>query len=459
MAKRRAQRVVWGEGLLVCPQHFQQQELYYQELVDSRSMWPNPYGWGLTHLEIDPVALKTGEFAIKSIQGILPGGLTIDLEEGDPSLPAPRAIGDNFPSTAAVVEVFAAVPTIREGSENYGSAEGGTTSPRRFEMWSREVLDLVDAATEVSVSFARPKVSLLFGNENRDHFEAIKVAELRRDDSGGFEQTSDFIPTSLRLSGAPILRKWSTDLLSLMVAKRRAIAAALRQVDASRVEFTAQDVTRSLQMSAIASQLPLVRHLCESPESPTFQLYSTLSQLAGHLTTFSADVVPEELPAYLHSDLRETFSELFRKLRSLLELAMAESFLEVPLEARRDGMWIAMLKDARLLECPTYVFALDTNAPQQDVANRVPHLSKIASWKQIPKIVRSAIPGAPLKVSHRPPPEIPIRPHEVYFVVDTSHEYWEQIIKEKTIAIFLPPPFDSSRAKARLFAVPRANRQ
>lgn len=457
MAKRRAHRVVWGEGLLVCPQHFQQQELYYQELIDVRSTWPNPYAWGLTKLEFDQVALKTGEFALKEIQGVLPGGITVDLDEGDPALPSARPIGPAFESTAAVLEVYAGVAKAVEGSENYGTPDG-TTATRAFEMWSRDVLDLVDAATEVSVSFARPKVTILFGNENRDHFQTIKIAELRRDDSGGFELTADFVPTCLRLSGAKPLRAWTSDLLKLMVAKRRAIAGALRQVDSSRVEFTAQDVTRSLQLSAIASQLPMVRHLAEAPEAGPFQLYSALVALAGHLTTFSAEIAPEELPTYSHSDLRETFSELFAKLRTLLELAMAENFFEVPLEARRDGMWISMLKDPRFLECPVYVLALDANVPQQEVANRVPHLSKVASWKQIPKIVRSAIPGAPIKVSHRPPPEIPIRPHEVYFVIDTSHEYWEQILREKTVAIFLPPPFDSGRAKARLFAIPSVTR-
>lgn len=457
MAKRRAHRVVWGEGLLVCPQHFQQQELYLHELVEARASWPNPHAWGLMNLELDPVALKTGELAVKSVRAVLPGGLLVELDEGDPALPGSRPIAPAFESTAAVLEVFVGVPYAVEGSENYGSGDG--TAARSFETWSREVLDLVDAATEVSVSFARPKVVVLFGSENREHFHTIKIAELRRDDSGGFELSADFVPTCLRLSGAPPLRQWTSELLELMVAKRRSIASALRQVDSSRVEFTAQDVTRSLQLAAIAAQIPMVRHLSESSDSTPFQLFSALSQLAGHLTTFSADITPEELPIYTHGDLRETFSELFNKLRRLLELAMAENFLEVPLEARRDGMWISMLKDPRLLECPVYVLALDANAPQQEVANRVPHLSKVASWKQIPKIVRSAIPGAPLKASHRPPPEIPIRPHEVYFMVDTSHEYWDQILREKTIAIFLPPPFDSSRAKARLFAIPTVSRK
>jgi len=161
---------------------------------------------------------------------------------------------------------------------------------------------------------------------------------------------------------------------------------------------------------------------------------------------------------YAHGDLRATFGELFTKLRALLELAMKENYIEVPLEARRDGMWIGVLKDARLLECTTFVLAVEADSAQQDVANRLPQLSKIASWKQISRIVRSAIPGAPLIATHRPPPQIPIRPRSVYFTVDTDHAFWEQITDEKTIAIYLPPPFDPTHAKIKLMAVPPATR-
>jgi type VI secretion system protein ImpJ len=458
MARRKIDRVLWGEGLLVCPQHMQQQDLYLEATINARTMWPNPYAWGVNKLEIDAGALKTGELLVKAFQGILPQGLAVDLEEGDPDLPPARSIAESFPSTAAVSEVFLAVPIVREGAENYAQGEGNNGG-HRYEMWSRDVLDLVDAGTEVNVSFARPRPVVLFGSEDREDYEAIKIAELRRDGAGGFEHTTDFVPTCLRTSGSPKLRSWTSELVSLMVTKRRAIMESLRQVDSARVEFTAQDVTRSLQLGAINAHLPMMRHLSETPETPPFWLFQALCMLAGQLTTFSADILPEELPSYSHLEPRETFVELFTKLRALLELAMQENFIEVPLEARRDGMWIGMLKDPRLLECPTWVVAVEANAPQQEVANRVPQLSKIASWQTIPRIVRSAIPGAPLKATHRPPPQVPIRPHSVYFLVDAGHDYWKQVLDEKTVAIFLPPPFDPSRAKVKLIAIPSATRQ
>ena len=456
---RRVDKVMWGEGMLVCPQHLQQQDLYFEQLVQTHAQWPNPYAWGLTRLEIDAGEIKTGNFRLRGVQGLLPSGVPLDFADGDPGLPALRRIADHFPATAAVAEVHLGISTTREGIENYARTDGGGGAALpRYDTWSRDVVDLVRASSEAQVVFARPRPVLLFGNESRADFETIKIAELRRDNGGGFELSSDYVPPVLRLSGASVLRRWSSELLGLMLTKRRALVESLRQVDASRVEFTAQDVTRYLQLGAINSHLPMVRQLSESPESTPFSLYASLSQLAGQLTSFSVDILPEELPTYTHADLRATFGELFTKLRALLELAMKENFIEVPLEARPDGMWIGVLKDARLLECPTFVLAVEADATQQDVANRLPGLSKIASWKQISRIVRSAIPGAPLVATHRPPPQIPIRPRSVYFEIDTRHEYWEQITDEKTIAIYLPPPFDPSHAKIKLMAVPPATR-
>lgn len=456
---RRVDRVMWGEGMLVCPQHLQQQDLFFEQLIQARLSWPNACAWGLARLELDEAAIKTGDFRLRTLQGVLPGGTTLDFAEGDLGLPAPRSVAEHFSATTSVLEVFIGLSVVREGIENYARLDGdGPTALPRYDAWSRDVVDLVRAESEAQVIFGRPRAVVLFGNEDRQDFETIKIAEVRRDQGGGFELVPDFVPACVRLAGAPVLLRWSKDLLGLMLTKRRALVETLRQVDTSRVEFTAQDVTRYLQLGAINAHLPMVRQVAESSDTSPFTLFATLSQFAGQMTSFSTEILPEELPTYGHLDLRATFGELFSKLRALLELAMKQSYIEVSLEARRDGMWIGVLKDSRLLECSTWVLAIEADSSQQDVANRVPELSKIASWKQISRIVRSAIPGAPLTATHRPPPQVPVRPRSVYFEVGTRDEYWEQILQEKTIAVYLPPPFDPGRAKIKLMAVPPATR-
>ena len=47
------QRVVWSEGMLVAPQHMQQQDLYHERLLDERIAALSPYRWGVVSVEID----------------------------------------------------------------------------------------------------------------------------------------------------------------------------------------------------------------------------------------------------------------------------------------------------------------------------------------------------------------------------------------------------------------------
>jgi type VI secretion system protein ImpJ len=456
MVKPAVERVVWGEGMLVCPQHLQQHDLYVEHAIHARSVWSNPRAWGLASLVINEPNIKTGQLRLDELRGILPGGTILDLQEGDPALPTPRGIAEHFSATAAVVDFYVAVAGAREGAANYilPEDEGSPSRVARYGCSTRDVVDLVSAQSEAPVTFARPRPFVLFGNEDREGFDAIKVAEIRRGEGGSFELSEDYVPPSLQVSAAPPVLRWVRDVLGLMVTKRRALVRALRQVDLARVEFTAQDVTRYLQISAINAYIPTVRNACESPDLDPYTLYRELSGLAGSLTTFSSEVAPEDLPLFEYTDLRKTFSNLCTAIRRLLDLALKEHVIMVPLEARSDGMWIGVLKDQRLLDCSTFVLAVETNASEQDVANRLPQLSKVASWKQIPKIVRSAIPGAPIKPAHRPPAQVPVRSRAVYFLVDTRHDYWREIVEEKTIAIYLPPPFDPTRATIELMAVP-----
>ncbi|HVR64972.1 MAG TPA: type VI secretion system baseplate subunit TssK, partial [Polyangia bacterium] len=91
------QRVVWSEGMLVSPQHLQQQDLYHERLLDERIAALAPYRWGVVAAEIDAGALGTDMLRVTRFVGILPDGLYIGVEGGDPECPPARPIGAHFP--------------------------------------------------------------------------------------------------------------------------------------------------------------------------------------------------------------------------------------------------------------------------------------------------------------------------------------------------------------------------
>jgi len=439
--------------MLLCPQHMQQQDLYHEQHLAARLSALTAMHWGVVAQTFDASAVKAGQLALMSFRGVLPDGTPITFEATSPHRPASRPIGPSFPASMRAVEVFLALPTIREGVANYAVGEAAAAM-QRYRTGTRSVFDLTQARSERELQFSDPNLTLLFGSESRDDYTAIKIAEIVRDDGGGFRISEDFTPACLALSGAPTLLAGLQDLLSLVVTRRRKLAEERRSRDGVRVEFNAQDITRYLFLQVLSGAVPMLRHFCDTPTLPLWPVYIELSRFAGELMTFATDSDPADLPAFNHSDPQAALGKLLPEIRRLLGVVIQEAFVTIPLRARQDNSWIGELRDDKLLRCTQYVLAIEAEGDQQQIANEVPELAKIANWKRIPAVVKNNTLGVPLRATHRPPSEIPIRPKQVYFMIATEDAHWREILNERTIAIYLKPPYDPRHAKVTLMGIP-----
>ena len=68
----RYRKVVWNEGMLLTPQHFQQWDNYYEELLSSRVSSLAPYEWGVLDLQINREAVLNGNFQIVTARAVFP---------------------------------------------------------------------------------------------------------------------------------------------------------------------------------------------------------------------------------------------------------------------------------------------------------------------------------------------------------------------------------------------------
>ncbi len=457
------QRVVWSEGMLVSPQHLQQQDLYHERLLDERIAALSPYRWGVVAVEIDPGALGSDQLRLTRFIGVLPDGLYLGFEGKDPECPAARPIGEHFPPTQPFCEVYLAIPKEREGVPSVttehatGTAADSTKAARaRFRAAARSVADLTGNASDLQMAFAHRNAVVLFGDEAREDYDAIKIAEIVRDGSGALLNNEAYIPPALRIDTSKFLMAGVRRLLGLMVAKQRLLSGDRRQRDGSNIEFSVGDVTRFLQLSAINTAIPVLAYASTNGELSPSQLYLTLIQVVGALATFSEEVEPQKLPVFAHTDLRGTFEELLAKATLLLRTTIRETHVSVPLDLNQ-SVYFGRLDEDRLLTAMHYVLAVRSEMPAEQLVQRLPGLCKIASQSQLPQVLRSAAtPGVPIQATHRPPAEIPVRAGVTYFQLNLQNDYWRSIQQEKGVSIYLPPPFDPAHVKLELLAVPRS---
>lgn len=435
------------------PQHLQQLDRYHEGYAAARVNALVPFDWGAMAVEIDERALVAGQVRVQRFEGVLPDGLPVAFDGAHPEVPAARPIEGHFGPMQRVLEIFLASPTERDGVPVVASTNVPAAG-MRFYTAARPVVDAAGGATDVPVAFAQRHVAVLFGDESRDDYDAIKVAEVVRNAAGGLEIRQEYIPPIRRLAASPWLMNRMRQLLALMAAKQRNLAEQRRQRDGATVEFTAADITRFLQLNAVNTFLPIVNHLIERSETAPEDAYLLLCQFCGQLATFSVDADPTKLPKFLYTDLFTTFSGVIEEITRLLNQTIRENFIVVPLESRDDGLHFGRLDDERLVRGANYVLSIRSNQPENVTADQIPKLSKIASWSEIPAIVHSALPGVPLQVTHRPPAEIPPRAGTLYFLLNQGGQFWRSVSGERTIAIFLPPPWDPQNIKLELLAIP-----
>ncbi len=450
---RAPRRPVWSEGMLLAPQHLQSLERHQEALLAARVGAVAPDDWGVLSCELDASALAAGQVRVVRFSGVLPDGLPVSFDEAAGDAPPPRPLAEHLPPAARQVDVHLAVAREREGVPAF--ADEGDAQRVRFASSSRAVADATAPGQPLAISLARANAVVLFGDEAREDYETVKIAEIARDAAGQPALVEGYIPPALKLSASPWLLARTRDVLARMVAKQRELSEGRRQREAAPGELSGQDVSRLLQLYALNGQVPVVAHLAEASDLSPRTAYLWLSIVAGQLSTF-AEGDPSTLPAFSHADLRATFQPLFARLGELLGALAIAQYVTVPLEQRAGGLHLARLQDDRVLQAALFV-VVKSDLPEQQVADVLPKLCKIASTAEIQGLVQAAAPGLQLTWLPRPPPQLPARAGTAYFAVAKGERLWPSIVANRTLAIYVPPPFDPRRTKVELLAVPSAD--
>jgi len=449
----KPRKLVWTEGLFITQHHFQQLDRYHEWLVSERLRAALPYGWGVLEIEVDERALAAEQFKLTSLAAVLPDGTNFEHGEGTGDAIAPRQFGSLFPANVKTLDVYVAIVHESEQMPNV-DLDGRAGGSLRYAREQTAVVDANTGAGEHQVQYARPNIVLLFGDERRDGFDAIRIAQIVRSPSGAPTLRETFIPPILRVSASPYLVSRFRRLLATMTAKQRTLADSRRQRTAAAVEFQASDSAKFWLLSALNTSIPTISHIVDHSTDHPEQAYLHLAQLIGQLCTFAVDGDPTTTPKFNYLELGDVFEPMFDRAHKLLEAVLAERYIEIPLNKREDGMYLGQITDSNVLRY-TFFLAAAGGAPEAQLRDKLPKLSKIASWSQVGAILNSALNGIKLELEYAPPGALPLKPGVVFFKVMKTPDFWNDIAGTGTIAFF--QPINPQGMEIHLYAVDPTN--
>ncbi|MDB5745920.1 MAG: tssK [Massilia sp.] len=428
-------KVLWGEGLLLRPQHFQRQDQYHEHCLQKGIKAVHPYAWGVERLEVDREALANNLLRINDLALRFQDGELVDAPGSDA---LPDTIDLNLlQQSQQTVTYYAALPGLKPFSGNFTPA-GQPAQTVRFMQANQETADLYTQAAPVQLAYLKKAVRLVPEFDARDAYIHFPLLRLRRATVGGFEMDPAFVPPSLSLGAAPVLFQQLRRLLDALQAKVSALYGHHREPSRNVIEFRSGDMSSFWLLHTASSAYATLTHHFHHPSLHPERLYEQLLDVAGGLMTFSKSWTLADLPPYQHGDPGPAFLKLHTIIRELLDTVISSKYFAIALNEVRPSYHIGALDSGKIDDKTSFYISVAADIPAVQLVDVVPLRFKVGAPDDVEKFVLSALPGVRLQYTPQPPAALAVRPDTCYFMLESKGQMYERMLKAESISIYVP---------------------
>lgn len=312
----KTERPLWGRGIMVSPQHFQQQAAYAAWTAEVIARMGLNHPWGVVEATFEPEMLKLGRLQAHRLQVRFQDGTMIDTDNADA---LPSALSLDGASGEAVIVL--ALPLMQANGGNCLKPEEVAERPARFRQRWRDVRNQFGDDTR-QIAVIQPELTLRFAHQDNSDYLTCPLVRLQRDSQGAWLIDETFLPPLLQIQGSRWLATQLEQLLIQLRARLTRLMAMRRESNERMADFAVADVSLFWLLNALNSAEPVLGYFLRYRQSPPERLYPELARLAGSLLTFSLTHQANAVPIYQHDQLNAVFPPLFDLLSDLLEASL-----------------------------------------------------------------------------------------------------------------------------------------
>ncbi|OUS30181.1 type VI secretion system-associated protein [Gammaproteobacteria bacterium 45_16_T64] len=432
----QSNKVVWSEGMFLRPQHFQQQDRYFERIVDARCNAVDNYGWGFQEISVDQDLLKVGKISLRSASGVLPDGTPFNLPQEDN---APDII--DIPENVHNEMVYLAIPLRRAGSLDVTMGEN-PQGLARYHSADSDVRDAADNSGDLQqIQLGALQLKLLRESEDLSGYACLgvcRIIESREDKQVILDD--QYIVSCVDIKATARLSGFLSELVGLLHHRGEALGSRL--ADSGRAGSA--EVADYMLLQLVNRLEPLTIHLSTIKNLHPLALYTELVQMAGELSTFtSRSKRPAEFAHYLHDQLQETYVLVLQSLRQNLSMVLEQTAVSLELAERKYGIRVSPINDRSLVNTATFVLAVKSDLPDDELRSRFPAQIKIGPVEKIRQLVNAQLAGIGLRALPVAPRQIPYHAGYTYFELDRSSEYWRDLQQSGGFAVHVGGDFPS----------------
>lgn len=439
----KAEKILWGEGLFLRPQHFQLQDAYHEQRLNHTIRATVPFSYGVQSLEFDETQLGTQLLALNKIEMIWQDGEIYSAPTRD-LLPEPIQLDEL--NLRGEMQIYLALPVLQPNKKNVSFEQ--QTQSCRYHSSLTETHDLFTDASSAEITLLKRRAELkLFeiSHEPIQHLDGylyVPIGRIKRQSSGTFILDVKFIPPLLHIHACDTLLTALKRTLQIIKAKIKTIQANNRENAQKLIEFRSGDIVSFWLVNALNTAHATLNHLLQYPHIHPERLFFEMLRLTGSLLTFSTAYEIDHLPQYKHQNLQECFEQLDLILRDLLDTIISNRYISISLKETRPSYWLGSLDSEKITRDTRLYLAVSSSLmPTHDLISYVPVRFKVGTTVDVEQRVMAALPAIPMQHLIQVPTAIPVRSGVNYFEIEPNSELYQRMVDSESICIYIPAGF------------------
>jgi type VI secretion system protein ImpJ len=303
-------RIQWHEGMLLSPQHFQQESARVDQQVAWQQLASVPLAWGVRRLVIDDHLLVNGLVRVLQLEAVLPDGMPVvwSVEQAgglDLSL--------DLAEHASALEQGELAVYLTLGRSRSMAHPG---QPSRFRgVVAAPVEDEVSGALPVDIPRAALNLALAAGPVPSSVYLHLKLMTVRKDNE--VFRRGAYLPALLDVPRGSELFQRAQSLAAQMRSKATFLAKQTAQ-SSSRVEDRISLLEHRARLASLVMALPALEALLRAPAVAPFTLYLALCSQLGPLSLLRPGAVPLLPPAWDHTDPMTALGPVLQALQDFV---------------------------------------------------------------------------------------------------------------------------------------------
>lgn len=430
--------VHWANGIFLRPHHFQANDRHWNELVALQQRLDHPVGYGVHSVTISLDALQQGVLEIRGLRARWKEGSLVVQENADVHRIELQTHAEKL-QAGQPLTVYLAIPAHREGHANVASTNtNGTAGEIRYRERILETDDESAGGDRQPLRLRELNFRFLFSTDDRNGFDTLPIARLRRSTSGDERIVLDqeYFPPALTLQAWPELAAIVRRIYDDIFSRLRSLSQQIREKRLSFSSNTQGDLEKMLMLHALNEAAGELACLAFAPGVHPLTAYTALCRIIGQLSVFGSDLVVPDIPRYDHDDLAPLFVWARKQIRKLIFSLKDDEFHQRFFVGAGRGMRVE-LEPEWFGDGWDWYFGV--NPINLTAAECIQLLSSI-QWvlgcaSEAEKLFRDREEGVRVKIVKQAPRVLPTNGNWLYFSVLQDTEAWKKVRVEQTLAM------------------------